>query len=72
MIILAASITKKPRRTEPTLDLYCSLASALSGKTNIKPIQTMIPIANTLAIICIRLIMRAVKVRKSEPDSVTA
>jgi len=70
-MIVAAIITRKPMTTENTFDFALSFASALTGKTMIRPIQTITPMARTLVTICTRRITAAVIVLKSDPDFVT-
>lgn len=65
-------MTKNPIATENTLDFALSFASAFTGRTMMRPIHTITPIAITLVTICTLRITAAVMVRKSDPDSTTA
>jgi hypothetical protein len=67
--IVAAIMRRKPRTTENTFDLAFSLASLLVGRTRIRPIHTITPIAITAVRICTLSMISAVISRKSESDS---
>lgn len=68
--MVAEIMSKKPRSTENIFDFADSLASALTGRTMIRPIQTITPIAIILVIIWTLCMSVAIILRKSDPDSV--